>query len=361
MYSKMHPQSLIVAACVLCPVWSYAQTAAQDQRAFYISFGVPGAGDTQPVSINDRFWVTGSYTDANGNTRGFVRDGRGRISTFDVGGSTYTFPEAIDFAGDVAGTYNDANAFHHSFLRYADGTFATSFEPPDSLNSQVIGMNEEGTVLGLYTETNSTPPAHGYLRCPNGMLTIFDYPGSIATLPSAINAEGEVTGIFQSVNNGVHSTGAFLRLPNGEFTSFVIPQSNPPNISPLPTAINARGEIAGLFFDNDGTHEFVRARDGRVTTFDIPGVGGFVVLSSRGTVAGSLVEPDPSNLVRGFLRHRTGTVTPFDVPGSVGTQVAAINAFDAVTGRYFTTPGTLGYIRIIRPFKHHEMQDGSHP
>ena len=65
-------------------------------------------------------------------------------------------------------------------------------------------------------------------------------------------------------------------------------------------------------------HGFLRARDGAITTFDVPdAVNGTYAggINSAGTIAGNYF--DASFFDHGFLRASDGTITEFDVPGAV--------------------------------------------
>ena len=66
-------------------------------------------------------------------------------------------------------------------------------------------------------------------------------------------------------------------------------------------------------------HGFVRAADGTITTFDIPGAGTGAFqgtfpggINPAGTIPGTYT--DSSGVNHGFVRARDGTVTTFDIP-----------------------------------------------
>jgi hypothetical protein len=104
---------------------------------------------------------------------------------------------------------------------------------------------------------------HGFLRAPDGSLTIIDVPGAvIGTFASAINPEGAITGYYGDAS----SDHGFLRAPDGSFTAFDAPGSAGETDA---FAINPEGVITGFFLDeNSVTHGFVRDRDGSITSFD---------------------------------------------------------------------------------------------
>ena len=84
----------------------------------------------------------------------------------------------------------------------------------------------------------------------------------------------------------------------------------------LTLAINPAGTIIGTFFDvNFVTHGVIRAKDGAITTFDVPGaLNGTeaVAISPEGAITG--IYTDGSFVSHGFLRDRHGAFTTFDPP-----------------------------------------------
>jgi hypothetical protein len=88
----------------------------------------------------------------------------------------------------------------------------------------------------------------------------------------------------------------------------------------------------------------VRAADGNITTFDVPGAGsgsfqGTTPTSIRpgGAITGYYF--DANSVTHGFLRARHGSITTFDVPGAgtsagQGTNPLAINPAGLITGWY---------------------------
>jgi hypothetical protein len=247
----------------------------------------------------------------------------GAFVTFDVPGATgLTQPEAINPAGTVAGYFADAGGVYHSFLRTSDGTI-TPFGPPYAI---AVGITPDGTIVG-------SSLGRGYLRAPNGTITIFSAPFfHVSTIPTAINPAGVVTGFFGFPNLG--DSHGFLRAPNGTFTTF----------DPLgstftqPEAINPAGTVTGQYADiRSFDHGFLRTSDGTITAFDPPGsLFTFpAAINPAGTIVGSFLSPN-FQTSHGFLRAPNGTITVFDPPGSLSTVPQAITPGGAIVGSYFT-------------------------
>jgi hypothetical protein len=89
----------------------------------------------------------------------------------------------------------------------------------------------------------------------------------------------------------------------------------------------------------------VRAPNGAITKFDVPGAG---TGSGQGTIGGAGINPagiatsiyvDASNVIHGFVRDPKGGITTFDAPGAgtgafQGTMPNCINQAGAIVGQY---------------------------
>ena len=249
-----------------------------------------------------------------------------KFTTIDPTDSVYTSLMDINPAGAVTGLYQDAEGLYHGFMRAPDGTI-TTFEDPYAGTGNYQGtwpysINPAGEITGFYFDTNSV--SHGFLLAPD--LTTFteiDAPGACSsgpscsyegTFPESINPEGAVAGYYLDAGGVFHG---FVRAPHGAITTFDAPGacSSGPSCSmraPSPVSINPEGAIAGYYLDaSDVSHGFVRALDGRITTFDAPGAGSSgryapirapcpTASTRRGTITGYYI--DANNVYHGFLR-----------------------------------------------------------
>jgi hypothetical protein len=114
------------------------------------------------------------------------------------------------------------------------------------------------------------------------------------------------------------------------------------------TAIDASGDVAGVYFDtNSHEHAFVLPAGGAITAFDASGTGGSGVetipigFDTAGDLTGIYV--DASSRLHGFVRAAsTGVITILDVPGEdtgreEGTFPLCINGAGEIAGNYTTT------------------------
>ena len=126
-------------------------------------------------------------------------------------------------------------------------------------------------------------------------------------------------------------------------------------------AVNDAGTIVGEYSDANGSHGFIRAADGALTTFDVPGAENIFgvpdvynpthsgSINAAGTVSG--LYPDARHVNHGFLRAVDETITTFDAPGAgtetrQGTYANSINSSGAIAGAYLDVGNTWhGFVR----------------
>src|SRR6201987_1489322 len=223
--------------------------------------------------------TTGFVLSANANER------KTAIITFDAPGATHglfqgTHGTAISPQGTITGTF-DLNG-NHGFVRARDGTFIT-FDVPGAGKGPFHGtyafsINPAETITGFYVD--ATGLAHGYVRASDGTFAAFDAPGAgtgsgQGTFAFNINPAGAIAGYYLDASNVFHG---FVRAPNGAITTFDAPGAGTGSFQGTITAgadgLNPARAIVGVYFDaSNVAHGFVRAADGAITTFDVPGAG----------------------------------------------------------------------------------------
>jgi hypothetical protein len=205
---------------------------------------------------------------------------------------------------------------------------------------------------------------HGFLRAPDGTLTIFDVPGTVpgftvgAATFDGLNPAGAFVGLYFDASGVSH---AWLRDPDGTINEFDAPHAGTTADQFQGTfadCINPEGAISGWYTDSDNVnHVFVRAPNGEITEFSAPGAGtgagqgtAAASISPDGTVSGSYV--DAEGVSHGFLRSAQGFFTEFNVPGAgtgagQGTFCYGSNAARASTGYYIDNKGAAhGFVWI---------------
>jgi len=239
----------------------------------------------------------------------------------------------------------------------------TTFDAPGAGTGKnqgtvALGINSARTIAGIYWDASRV--AHGFIRAADGTITTFDAPGvgtgkGQGTFPFSIDSAGNVAGTYTSGNSGQPVFGGsyhgFLRAANGAITTFDVPGATCGGT--VPSSINT-GVIVGMYWDTNCVyHVFVRATNGTISIFDAPGAGtgdslgtAAISINSTGTVAGTY--SDASNGFHGFLLAANGTITTFDAPGAgagmgippsnnsvfLGTAGLSIDAAGDVAGTY---------------------------
>ncbi|MGC2399908.1 MAG: hypothetical protein WA510_09005 [Acidobacteriaceae bacterium] len=332
--------------CILGLLFCAASVSAQDSRAFYISFEVPGSLQTSPAAINNFSTVTGTYTDAKG-THGFLREAFGRITSFDVPRGTGTSPAAINDDGMIVGNYVDSSNVTHGFLRRPNGTFAR-IDAAGSTGTRLTGINVFGAIVGYSFTSNGS---ECFVRSPQGTITVFEPMNECQA--KGINLFGAITGFTGPVippgppvfppPPQILIVG-FVRSPAGVITHFNAPGSSSNGTYAL--FIDAFGGLAG-FFQNarDESQNFLESPQGTFTTITPPGAtvtGAEIMgLSELGAVTGFYDLPNGGGQ-HGFVQNVNGVLTSFDFPGAGPTTPTGINNFGVIIG----TSGAFGILRV---------------
>lgn len=189
-------------------------------------------------------------------------------------------------------------------------------------------INRAGVIAGYYTDAAGT--AHGFVRAANGEYTEFDAPGADlkpgdynGTVPEAINDMGVIAGFYVDANNFSHG---FLRSHEGKFTTFDVPGVG--GFGSTPIAINQEGAVVGYYTDStDAFHAFLRRPNGTFATWVGPGEctgngaggcygSGALNINESGSVAGGYSDNSGNFVHHGFLRNGQGDLKTFDVPGA---------------------------------------------
>jgi hypothetical protein len=233
----------------------------------------------------------------------------------------------------------------------------TTIDVPGARDTMPSAINAFGEIVGSYVDANST--SHGFVRSPFGTITTFDAPSigdsstGYGTEAAAVNFAGQVVGSVRGVSSNVLIERGFVRTAFGAITEF---DAAPGALRTEAQAINPEGWIAGLYFDAAFVgHGYVRLAHGAVTTFDVPGLMIAVrQIRPNGEVIGVNIGID--NVFHGFTRELDGALTSFSAPdvdlttGGVfcghcgGTFPTAANALGRTVGYYG------GAARIIHGF-----------
>jgi hypothetical protein len=319
----------LAAAVICCAVPLGAQTK-------FTSFDAPDAGKgigkgTFPVCINDDGGIAGQYIDSNNQSHGFVRSRFGVITEFDPPLTVNTYVSATNQLGQIvgSGTYVQ-NSSEVGFQRNQNGQFL-GLSPPGAVDTYPSAINDPGEVVGYFSD--SAGVVHGFLRDLSGAYTVFDEPeasseNSQGTFVNGMNYNGAVVGFYNDAVSGqIHG---FVRDQFGNFSSFDPSGS----VATMPTAINLSGQVTGYYRDSaERNHAFFRDASGNITSFDVSGsIGTFGnSINDAGVIVG---EWNSLSGYLGFERSASGNIISFSASHAGNTDAVSIDRASFITGWY---------------------------
>ena len=193
----------------------------------------------------------------------------------------------------------------HALLR-TERVFSHQFLKGNKMKSRILISLSALTLLAALVSPIRLA-AQDNVEGKRAKLVIFDAPGADAsagagTFASAINPAGMIAGYYVDAIDVLHG---FIRAQNGAVTEFDVPGAGPETFV---SSINPAGTITGYYEDENVVyHGFVRASDGTITQFDIPGAGTIVFqgtfaigINPAGAIAGYYV--DARFVAHGFLQ-----------------------------------------------------------
>ena len=136
-----------------------------NQHAFVGSATVdfPTAFATQANDINSSGVAVGTYT--IGSTQNAFVDNNGALTQFvnPLNASFSTVATGIDARGDIVGYYTDGSNVTHGFVYVVgSGTFLTIDDPNADTTTEVLGVNDNDMIVGMYMTSAGTFGFEGY-------------------------------------------------------------------------------------------------------------------------------------------------------------------------------------------------------
>jgi probable HAF family extracellular repeat protein len=210
---------------------------------------------------------------------------------------------------------------------YQNGA-TNAIEIPGSIQSQAFGIENNGRVVGAYTDTNLV--THGYIYF-HGTVTNIDYPGSTFTQAWGINDSQRIVGNFRDPET--HLQHGFL-YNNGKFTQLDVPGA----VSTWPRKINNAGAVVGYFTSASGpdfhSHGFLYDKSGKLTKIDAPFAGATDTflsgINNSGVMVGYYIDAEGTHAFADIAGRFIGLDAP-DTPPGIGTVALSINDNGATT------------------------------
>lgn len=129
-------------------------------RGLFTEFDFPGAQDTSPTAINADGVIVGGYTGGfPSGVRAFVFDHKSP-RTVDIASAINAQPLGINSRADLVGTFDDAAGQSHGFAIIEDHFYP--LHVPDSLFTTACGINSSRHIVGNFSHRGT----HGFIAFP---------------------------------------------------------------------------------------------------------------------------------------------------------------------------------------------------
>jgi hypothetical protein len=250
---------------------------------------------------------------------------------FQVPGAAVTNPSSINDSLTITGSYSSLDGLlTGGFVRTAYGQL-TTFDVGQVYTGE-LQINAVGEIAGVYQDVSGG--GRGFIRSANGSITKFNPagPGGFTDV-RGINNRGDVVGSY-STTNSIPPAQAYVRARDGALSTFTIPGSH----YVFPWGINDLGEVTGVYYYDGDTQVggFVRSPGGMITTFTYAAGIVPLAINRAGTIAGWY--GPPVGAFQGFVRRPGGTIVSFSMPGMgmLYTSFMGLNEEGFVTGSYTT-------------------------
>jgi len=252
---------------------------------------------------------------------------------------TFTQLLGINNAGTIAGYYGSGGTAHPNkgFVLELPSTFTTE-NFPGSAQTQVTGIDSKGDTCGFYID--STGVNHGFRR--NGTkFGKIDHPGTIFNHSLGRNDLEQVVGFYNDTAGISHAY--FSDTDGGVYADLILPKS----VSAVATGINNSQWVSGFYTNTSGVTRGFLLQGGTFKIVDFPASTLTMVLglNNKDQVVGSYI--DASGVTHGFvLNLSTQTYTTIDDPNGIGSTVAnGINDSGKIVGFYVNATGnTAGFV-----------------
>jgi hypothetical protein len=210
----------------------------------YTNQNFPSSAQSMATAINGAGSIAGIYVDVGGITHGYTNIG-GTFTTVDQPGTAFNQALGINSANTTVGysTATDpAGQIGQKAYSQSGGAFTdiNILLPPTNQNSQAVGINNAGNIVGFYLPTTTT--SIGFIDVGNIISTIDPF-GSAFTQALGISNTGEIVGFYidaGGVQHGYTDIG-------GVFSSFDPTGS----VNTTINGVNDLGQIVGFYTDTN--------------------------------------------------------------------------------------------------------------
>ncbi|RBP05065.1 putative secreted protein with PEP-CTERM sorting signal [Roseiarcus fermentans] len=233
----------------------------------------------------------------------------------------------------------------HAAVRY---TFTTLNNQTDPTFNQLLGINDNALIAGYYGSGATGHPNKGYLLSPpygQRNYTNENMPNSVQTQVTGLNDSGTTVGFFANTNQGsgdantgFYNTGG----PTGTYSQVVNPHTPniPGEVNQL-LGVNNQNVAVGFYNDANGSsHGYTFNTKTLTFSADINAPNATstttTAINDYGQLAGFATV---GSLTEAFLDHN-GHFGFFEIPGSTNTEFFGLNDYGVAVGDYVTAQGT---------------------
>lgn len=305
----------VVAAGVLASAAAPANAAIVPGKTNFAFQNVSFPGDprfTQLLGINEHNVIAGYHGDENTEmtpNKGFTLTLPSNFTDENFPNSAQTQVIGINNDGDTVGFYVDAGGQTHGFMKSRD--FETVDLPGTTFN-QLLGINNKDQAAGYFQDAAGLQ--HAYIHEKNGNFLVLNIPMP-SSQATSINDDGDIVGFEQSSPQATTSSGYLIK--DGKLIRLDFPGST----FTQALGINDRDEIVGSYNDAAGTTHGFMYRNGEWESVDVPGTQSTVVngLNKEGRIVGFSMDAAGNTI--GFVGDRAAakqTVLKFDDLSNIG-------------------------------------------
>lgn len=228
---------------------------------------------------------------------------------------------------------------------HAGYVFQDIVNPADPTFNQELGINQAGEIAGYFGSGAAGHPNKGYTTTPPyTSFTDENFPGSAQTQVTGLNNAGTTVGFWSDTNLGSGDNNFGFVDQGGTFTKVNNPATGSgPAINQL-LGVNDKNIAVGFYTDTAGaTHGYtydIAAKTFSGNIDDPNGVGATTAaaINNKGDIAGFYT--DAGGAVHGFVEVG-GVFSTIDPTGSQATQLLGLNDNGQAVGDWIDAGGTM--------------------
>ncbi|MBV9226892.1 MAG: PEP-CTERM sorting domain-containing protein [Acidobacteriaceae bacterium] len=207
----------------------------------------PNSVQTMVTAINNAGSTAGIYMDSGGTTHGYTDIGSVFKTVDDPNHPVFNQALGINDANTTVGYFaldKAQGVMGQSAYSQSNGVF-TSINAllPSNNNSQAVGINNAGNIVGFYLPASGPITSVGFLD-QNGVIATLDPFGSTNTQALGINNQGEIVGFYTDTGGVQHGYTDI----GGVFTSF----DSAGSVNTTINGVNDLGQLVGFYNDVNG-------------------------------------------------------------------------------------------------------------